>query len=54
MAFQYLKGCCNKGGGRLVSSVCCDRTRENGFKLEEERFTLDIWKKFFTVRVVRH
>ena len=54
VAFQYLKGCCNKGGGRLVSSVCCDRTRENGFKLEEERFRLDIWKKFFTVRVVRH
>ncbi|KGL93217.1 hypothetical protein N301_01883, partial [Charadrius vociferus] len=26
----------------------------NGYKLEEGRFRLNIWKKFFTLRVVRH
>ena len=51
--FQYLKEGCRKGGDRVLSEVCCDRTRGNGFKLNEGIFGLDI-KKFFTIREERH
>ena len=54
MAFQYLKGAYKKDGDRLFSRVCCNRTRGNGFKLKEGRIRLDIRKKFFMLRVVRH
>ncbi|KFQ58890.1 hypothetical protein N334_01243, partial [Pelecanus crispus] len=54
VTFQYLKGAYRKDGGKLFSKACCDRTRSNGFKLKKNRFRLDIRKKFFTMRVVKH
>ena len=54
MAFQYLKGVYKQEGGWLLMWVDSDRTRENGFKLRQGRFRLDIRKKSFTQRVVTH
>ena len=53
-AFQYLKGAYRKDGEGLFTRACSDRTRGNSFKLKEGRFRLDVRKKFFTMRVVRH
>ena len=52
--FQHLKEAYKKSGEGLFIRACRDRTRGNGFKLKEGRFRLDIRKKFFNVRVVRH
>ena len=53
-AFQYLEGAYRRDGEALFTRVCSDRTRRNGCKLKEGRFRLDIRKKFFTIRVVKH
>ena len=42
MTFQYLKGAYGKAGEGLVRREGSNRTRGNGFKLEEGRFRLDI------------
>jgi len=52
--FQQLKGAYRKDGDKRFSRACCDRTRSNSFKLKEGRFRLEIMKKFFMVRVVKH
>ena len=52
--FQCLKGDYRKAGEGLFFRGCSDRTRGNGFNLKEGRFRLDVSKKVFTLRVVRH
>jgi len=54
VAFQYLKGAFKKDGHKLFSRACSNRTRGNGFKLKGGRCCLDVRKKLFTVRVVKH
>ena len=54
VAFQYLKGAYKQDGEWLFTRVDSDRTRENGFKVRQGRFRLDIRRKFFPQRVVTH
>ncbi|KAJ7397103.1 hypothetical protein BTVI_138701 [Pitangus sulphuratus] len=53
-AFQYLEVAFKEDREGLFIRNCSDRARSNGFKLKDGKFRLDIQKKFFTVKVVRH
>jgi len=53
-AFQYLSLSPSFFKVPFFSRACCNRTRGNDFKLKEGRSRLDIRKKFFAMRVVRH
>ena len=37
-AFQYLKGAFGNDGATIFSKACCNKTRNNGFKLRDGRF----------------
>lgn len=54
MAFQYLKGTYKKDGEGCFTRTWNGRTKGNGFKLKENRFSLDSRTKICTVRVIRH
>ena len=39
---------------RLFSVVCRHRTRSNGLKVVHRKFCTNMWKNFFTVRMMEH
>uniref|UniRef100_A0A8C5RY28 mitogen-activated protein kinase n=1 Tax=Laticauda laticaudata TaxID=8630 RepID=A0A8C5RY28_LATLA len=51
-AFQYLRGCHREEGVKLFSKASEGQTRNNGWKLNKERFNLEIRRNFLIVRTI--
>lgn len=51
LQFSVPVGNYRKAGERAFINKCSYRTRSNSFKLKEERFRLDLRRKFFTQRM---
>ena len=54
VAFQYLTRAYKQEGDRLFTQADSNRTRGNGFKLNKWRFRLEVRKKLFAQREVKH
>jgi len=52
-ALQYLNGAYKQESQRTSTMDCSDRSRGKSFKLKEERFSLDVRKTFFTIKVAQ-
>ncbi|RMC00398.1 hypothetical protein DUI87_23006 [Hirundo rustica rustica] len=53
-AFLYLKEAYKNEGERLFTMAWSDGTRGGNFKFKKSRFKVDMSKKFFTMRIVKH
>jgi len=53
-AYKYLEGGCQEDGAKLFSVVPSDRTKGNRHKLKHHKFSLNMRKNFFTLRVTEH
>lgn len=47
MLYNYLKEDYSRVGIGLFSQASSDKMRENGLKLHQERFRLDVWRNLF-------
>ena len=52
--YNYLKGGCREVGIGLFSQITGNRTREDGLKLWQARFRLDIRRNLCPTRVIKH